>query len=139
MPAKCHPTAREYHKQWAQKLCPTMPPPFKPPCVCVKPKCRVKCINWLLPGLYSIAHFLHELSPEGPPCTIVEKISKTRAMYVVGTTPHVHPLHLFKKDELNFILSTMHLHLVNEVRIHNFQIDFFLTARRFHVHITLAY
>ena len=33
----------------------------------------------------------------------------------------------------------MHLHLVNEVGIHNFHIDHFLTAKRVHVRITPAY
>ena len=70
---------------------------------------------------------------------IVEKVSKTRAVYVIGTTLHVHPLHLCKKDELKFILLAPHLHLVNEVRIHNFHIDFFLTVRRLHVRITPTY
>ena len=32
-----------------------------------------------------------------------------------------------------------HLRLVDEVRIHNFHINFFLNARREHVHITPAY
>ena len=116
-----------------------MPPPFKPPCVSVKPKCRVKRINWCLPGLYSIAQFLHGVSPEDPPCTIVEKISKTKAVYVTGTTLHVHALHLHKKDELKFILLATYLHLVDEVRIHNFHIYHFLTFKRAHVRITPPY
>ena len=139
MLAKCRPTTRKYRKQWAQKLRLTTTPPCKPPHMCVKPKHRVKCINWCLPNLYSIAQFLHEASPEGPPCMIVEKVPETRAVYVIGTTLYVHPLHLCKKDKLKFILLATHLHLVNEVRIHNFHIDFFLTAKRFHVRITLAY
>ena len=139
MSKECCPTAQEYRKQWAQKLCLTTPPPFKPPRVSVKPKCRVKRINWCLPGLYSIAQFLHGVSLEGPPCTIVEKISKTKAMYVIGTTLHMHALHLCKKDELNFILLATNLCLVNEVIIHNFHIDFFLATIRFHVRITPAY
>ena len=69
----------------------------------------------------------------------MEKVSETKVVYVIGTTLHVHALHLRKKDELNFILLAMHLRLVNEVRIHNFHIDHFLTARRVHVRITLAY
>ena len=66
---------------------------------------------------------------------IVEKVSETKSIYIIGTTLHVHILHIRKKDELNFISLATHLHLVNEVRVHVFQVDFFLTARRFHTHI----
>ena len=79
------------------------------------------------------------MSPEGFPCIIVEKVFETKAMYVFGTTLHVHALNLQKKDELNFILLATHLRLVNEVRIHNFHIDHFLTAKRAHVCITWAF
>ena len=47
----------------------------------------------------------------------------------------MHILHIRKKDELNFISLATHLHLVSEVRIHSFQVDFYLTARRFHTRI----
>ncbi len=139
MPTERRPTAQEYREQWAQKLRPRAPPPFKPPRVSVKPKCRVKRINWCLPGLYSIAQFLRGVSPEGPPCIVVEKVSETKAVYVIGTTLHVHALHLRKKDEINFILLATHLRLVDEVRIHNFHIHHYLTSRRAHVRITQAY
>ena len=104
--------------------------------MCVKPKHRVKCINWFLPGLYSIAHFLHELSLEGPPGIIVEKVSETKVLYIIGTTLHVHLLHLRKRDELNLISLTMHFHLVDEVRIHSFQLNHFFSATHKHVRIT---
>ena len=136
---ECCFTAQEYRKQWAQKLHPTTPPPFKPPHVSVKPKCRVKCINLCLPGLYSIVQFLRGVSPEGPLCTIVEKISETKAIYVIGTTLHVHVLQLYKNDELNLISLAMHLCLVDKVRIHNFHLNHFFTVRRKNVCITLAY
>ena len=42
---------------------------------------------------------MHELSPEGPPCIIVEKVSKTKFVYIIGTTLHVHLLHLQKSEE----------------------------------------
>ena len=77
--------------------------------------------------------------PEGPPCTIIEKVFETKADYVIGTTLHVHVLQLRKKDEMNFILLAMHLRLVNEVRIHNFHITHFLIARRVHVRIAPTY
>ena len=136
MLAKCCPTAREYRKEWAQKLRPTTPPPLKPTYVCVKPRHRVKHINWCLPGLYSIAHFLHEQSPEGPPSVIVEKVFETKAVYIIGTTLHVHLLNFRKRDELNFISLTTHFHIVNEVRIHCFEISHYYSARREHIRIT---
>ena len=79
---------------------------------------------------------MHEQSPEGPPTVIIEKVSETKAIYIIGTILHVHTLHIHKKDELNFISLATHLHLVSEVRIHVFQVDFFLIARRFHTRIT---
>ena len=78
MSKECHPTAQEYHKQWAQKLRPTTPPPFKPPHVSVKPKRKVKRINWCLPGLYSIAQFLREVSPKGPHALFWKKFLKLK-------------------------------------------------------------
>ena len=111
------------------------PPLFKPPRVCVKPRCRVKRINWCLLGLYTIASFLHEQSPKGPPSVIVEKVSKTKAVYIIGTTLHVHLLNLRKRDELNSISLTMHFCLVNEVRIHCFEISHHFSTKREHVRI----
>ena len=136
MPSKCRPTAREYRKEWAQKLCPTTTPPFKPPRVCVKPRHRVKHINWGLTGLYSIASFLHEQSPQGPPSLILEKVFKTKAVYIIGTTLHMHLLNLRKRDELNFISLTTHFCLVNEVRIRYFKISHHFSAKREHICIT---
>ena len=60
-------------------------------------------------------------------------------MYVIDTTLHVHTLHLCKRDELNFILLATHLRLVDEMRIHNFHINHYFTARRAHVRITQSY
>ena len=76
---------------------------------------------------------------EGPPYTIIEKVFETKAAYVIGTTLNIHVLQLRKKDKLNFISLATHFRLVDEVRIHNFHINFFLPARREHVRITLAY
>ena len=87
-------------------------------------------------GLYCIAHFLHEQSPEGPPGIIVENVSKTKAVYIIGTTLHVHLLHLRKRDKLNLISLTTHFCLVDEVRIHSFEINHFISARHGHIRIT---
>ena len=102
----------------------------------MKPKCRVKCVNWCLSGLYSAAQFLRGVLPKCPPYTIIEKKIETEAIYVIGTTLHVYVLHLCKKDELNLISLTMDLRLVDKVRINNFHLNHFFIARREHVHIT---
>ena len=138
MSKECQISNKEYREQRAQKLQPRAPPPFTTPRVNVKPKCRVKHVNWCLPGLYFVAQFLCGVSPKGPPCTIIKKVYRTKAIYVIGTTLHVHMLQLHKKDELNLILLAMHLCLVHRVRIHNFHINHFFTARREHVRITPA-
>ena len=88
--------------------------------------------------MHFVAHFLRGVSPEGPPCIIIEKVFETKAVYLVGTTLHVHVLQLHKKDELNLILLATHLCLVDEVIMHIFHIDHFLTTRRVHVRIVPA-
>ena len=105
----------------------------------VKPKCRVKLVNWVLPGLYSVAHFLCDQSPEGPPCNVIEKLPESSAVYIIGTTLHVHAIRLWLKDELNLILLATQFRIVDEVRIHNFHLNFFLTGRRAHVRIVQTY
>ena len=57
-------------------------------------------------------------------------------MYIIGTTLHVHLLHLQKRDELNLISLNTHFHLVDEVRIHNFHLNHFFSARHEHLCIT---
>ena len=133
-------SGQEYRELWSHKLSqPKAPPPFKPPCVSVKPKRRVKPINWVLPGLYSVAHFLRDQSPEGPPCNVIEKLPETNAVYIIGTTLHVHAIRLRWKDELNLILLATQFQIVDEVRIHNFHLNFYITGRRVHVRINQTY
>ena len=105
----------------------------------MKPKCRVNPINWVLPGLYSVARFLCDQSPEGPPCNVIEKLPESNAVYIIGTTLHVHPIRLRLKDELNLILLATQFRIVDEVRVQNFHLNFFLTARRAHVRIVQTY
>ena len=107
--------------------------------MCVKPKCRVKPVNWALPGLYSVAQFLRGQSPEGPPCNVIEKLPESNAVYIIGTTLHVHPTRLRFKDELNLILLATQFCVVDEVRIHSYHLNFFVTARRVHVRIVQTY
>ena len=87
----------------------------------------------MLPGLHSVAQFLRSVSPDGFPSVVIDKLAIPKAVYIVGTTLHVHVLHIRKKDELNFILLATHLRLVDEVRVHNFHLHFYLTSRRVHV------
>ena len=69
----------------------------------------MKQVSWWLLDLYSTAQFLRGISPEGPPSIVIDKISSTKAVYVIGTTLHVHVLDLKKKDELNLIALATHL------------------------------
>ena len=104
-----------------------------------KPKRRVKRVNWWLPGLYSTAEFLRGVLPKGPHSLIIEKISDIKAVYIIGTTLHLHVLQLKKKDELNLIALATHLRIVDEGRIHNFHLTFYLTRNKEHVSFTQAY
>ena len=100
--AERRPTAQEYRKKWAKKL--------------HKTRSRASCSNQSTPELGSIANFLYTLPIEGPPCIVVQKFAPTKAVFVTGTTLHVHTLCLRKKDELNSILLATHFGLVDEVR-----------------------
>ena len=96
-------------------------------------------MNWCLPGLYLLAQFLRSVFVEGFPYKVVEKKAATKAVYIIGRTLHVHILHMRKRDELNFILLATSLRVATEVRIHNFEIHYYLTWRREHVHLTQGY
>ena len=100
---------------------------------------QVKRVNWCLPGLYSLAQFLRSVSEEGFLYEVVERIAATKVVYIIDCTLHIHVLHLRKRDELNFILLATSMRVVTEVRIHNFEIHFFLTWRREHVRLTQVY
>ena len=60
-------------------------------------------------------------------------------MKIEGTVLHVNLIRLRERNELNLILLATGLQVVSEVRIHNFQVTYFLTARRLHVRITQAH
>ena len=138
MPKNQHPATQSHKKLRTKKLkVRRSPHPFKR--VGTKPKRWVKRVNWCLPGLYSLAQFLRSVSVEGFPYDVVERIAAIRAVYIIGRTLHIHVLHLRKRDELNFILFATSLRVVTEVRIHNFEIHFFLTWRREHVCLTQAH
>ena len=83
-----------------------------------------------------MSNFLQNLSIDGPPSTIVEKVAETPSVYIIGTTLHVHVLKLRWKDEVNLIQIATKLLVVDEVRIHSFHLHHYLTARKTHVRIT---
>ena len=128
--------APETCKASEKKPCPE---PSKPICTKTKPRRRVKRVNWCLPSLYSVAHFLRSASLEEFPYTILGKISEARAVRIIGTTLHVNVIRLQEKNELNLILLATSLHIVDKVRIHNFQINFYLTTHRQHICLTKAH
>ena len=117
---------KEFRAFWAKKL--------RIPALNPKPKRRVKKVNWSL-GLYTIARFLHGLPPSGPPRIIIEKVSQSKCAYIIGSTLHVHANLLCSRNELNFISLVTHFQLVEEVRIHTFHLNHYLTSRRAHVRI----
>ena len=93
-----------------------------------KPRCRVKRVRWCLPGLHSVAQFLRSVPPETFLSTVVGKISETRAVKIQGTVLHINLIRLREKNELSLILLATGLRVVSEVRIHNHQVAYFLTA-----------
>ena len=60
-------------------------------------------------------------------------------MNIEGTIVHVNLVRFLERKELNLILLARSLQVVSEVRIHNFQVTYFLTTRRLHVRITQAH
>lgn len=115
-------TARNFRKSWAVKL----KLPFE------KPKPPVKGNNHGL-GLPNVARFMHSLPLTSSNLVIVEKLSTSKFAFILGSTLHINPIHLSAKDELNFISLATHFRLVDEVRIHTFHIDIYLTNRKTHV------
>ena len=60
-------------------------------------------------------------------------------MKIVGTSLHISLIHLRERNELNLILLATSLQVVSEVRIHNFQVNYYLTIRRLHVCLKQAH
>ena len=69
------------------------------------------------------------------PRVIVEKVSQSKFAYIIESTLHVNALQLCTRNELNFISLVTHFHLVEEVRIHTFHLNHYLTSRRAHVRL----
>lgn len=116
--------ARNFRKSWALKL--NLP--------YVKPKRQVRGNNLGL-GLHHIAQFMHSLPPIGSNRVIVEKLSSPKCAFIVGNTLHVRALHLKTKNELKYISLVTHFQLVDEVRIHTYHINHYLTPRKLHTRI----
>ena len=72
--------------------------------------------------LGAAASLLLNLPEEDLVKIVIKRLAETRAVYIVGTTLHIHTLRLRKKDEVNSILLATHFGVVNEVRVHNFHL-----------------
>ena len=104
MPIKPHPTAREYHQQWAEKLWAS-----------TRPRSETTSGNQSNSGVGSAANLLLSLPEEDLLKIVIRKFAETRAVYIVSTVLHVHTLHLRKKDEVNSILLATHFGIVNKL------------------------
>ena len=65
--------------------------------------------------LGATASLLFNLPKEDLVKIIIKRLAETRAVYIVGTTLHIHTLCLCKRDEVNSILLATHFGVVNEV------------------------
>ena len=70
---------------------------------------------------------------------VIKRLAETRAVYVVGTTLHIHTLRLCKRDEVNSILLATHFGVLNEVRVHNFYLYRYLIRGNIHVRIAQSH
>lgn len=130
---------KDYRQYWSENLGGVnYPPQFKPSTnesSSSRPKRRLKRNNWVLPSLHPIAHFLRNFSPDGPPCNIAEKVSQLGCAYIIGIILHVDALRLQGTNDLNFVSLATELCLVEEVRIHTFHLNHFLTSQRVHLYL----
>ena len=123
-PARPWPTAREYRQQWAKKLS------------SVRARSEATSSTQGDFGLDDVANLLLSLPEADLAKIVIRKFAQTRAVYVDGTTLHIHTLRLCKKDEVNSILLATHFGVVNEIRIHNFHLYCYLF--RGNVHVSIA-
>ena len=61
------------------------------------------------------ASLLLNLPEEDLVKTVIKRLAETKAVYIVGTTLHIHTLRLRKRDKVNSILLATHFGVVNEV------------------------
>ena len=125
MSEKCRPTSQEYRELWSQKLRPRVPLPFKAPRVNVKPKCRVKRVNWCLPGLYSMLILFVISHLRAPLALSLKKSLALKLCTLLAPLCMCMRCSFRWKDELNLILLATQFCLVEEVRIHNFHLNYF--------------
>ena len=124
-PARPRPTAREYRQQWAEKLSSS-----------IRARSGATSSTQGDFGLDDVANLLLSLPEADLVKIVIRRLAKTRAVYVDGTTLHIHTLRLCKKDEVNSILLATHFGVVDEIRIHNFHLYRYLF--RGHIHVRIA-
>lgn len=121
MPTKA-PTAKEYRELWAGKL-----------------RRAQGEGSASAEALQATADFLGSFPPATIPTIVCKHFCKTRAVYLVDRTLHVHTQRIRKNDELNAILLATHFGVATEVRIHNFHTYRYFTSTSVHVRITQSY
>ena len=124
-PARPRPTAREYRQQWAEKLSSS-----------VRARSEATSSTQGDFGLDDVANLLLSLPEADLAKIVIRKFAQTRAVYVDGTTLHIHTLRLCKKDKVNSILLATHFGVVDEIRVHNFHLYRYLF--RGHIHVRIA-
>ena len=104
MPAWPHPSSREYCLLWAEKL--QLP---------TRPRSEATSSNQRDSELGAAASLLLNLLEEDLVKIVIKRLAETRAVYIVGTTLHIHTLRLCKRDKVNSILLATHFGVVNKV------------------------
>ena len=127
-PAWPRPTAREYRQQWAEKLSSS-----------IRARDEATSSTQGDFGLDDVANLLLSLPEANLVKTVIRRLAQTRAVYVDGTTLHIHTLRLCKKDEVNSILLATHFGVVDEIRIHNFHLYRYLFRGDIHVRIAQSH
>ena len=118
-------TAREYRQQWAEKLSSS-----------IRARGGATSSTQGDFGLDDIANLLLSLPKTDLVKIVIRKFAQTRAVYVDGTTLHIHTLCLWKKNKVNSILLATHFGVVDEIQIHNFHLYRYLF--RGHIHVRIA-
>ena len=127
-PARPRPTARECRQLWAEKLSSS-----------TRPRSEATSSTQGDFGLDAVTNLLLNLPEADLVKIVIRRLAKTRAVYVDGTTLHIHTLCLCKKDEVNSILLATHFGVVDEIRIHNFHLYRYLFRGPIHVRIAQSH
>ena len=127
-PALPCPTTKEYCQLWAEKLQAS-----------TRPRSKATSSNQGHSKLGTATSLLLNLPKEDLVKIVIKRLAETRAVYIVGTTLHIHTLRLCKRDEVNSILLATHFGVVNEVRVHNFHLYWYLIKGNIHICIAQSH